>query len=102
MYEPKKGDIIKIHQWHGVILNVFEDEVGGQVLQVQTVRNVFRGYGPEFIELAIAPDSIKPASRADLDKEIKHFTKMREIGLNRMLAIITSDDAPVSEEKVIL
>lgn len=88
MYIPKKGDIIRIHNWHGVVLNVFTDETGGRVLQVQTVRNVFRGYGPEFIEMAVAPDSIKPANRDDLDKEIKHFTKMREIGLNKMLEVI--------------
>ena len=44
-YIPKAGDIIKMHNWHGVVIKVFknEDETG-TVLQVQTARNVFRGY----------------------------------------------------------
>ena len=94
----KKGDIVKIHNWHGVVLNVFRDDTGGQVLQVQTVRNVFRGYGPEFIEVAVAPDAIEPASRDALDKEIKHFTKMREIGLNKMLEAIAQNSPSLSQE----
>ena len=88
MYTPKTGDIMKIHNWHGVILNIFTNEQDGKVLQVQTVRNVFRGYGPEFIEMAVAPDAIKLATKDDLDKEIAYITKIREIGLNKMLAVI--------------
>ncbi len=91
MYTPHKGDIIKIHHWHGVVLNVFTDAEGGTVLQVQTVRNVFRGYGAEFIELAVAPDSIQPAGQDDLDKEIAYFTQMREMGLTRMLAAVADN-----------
>ena len=88
MYEPIVGDIIKIHNWHGVVLNVFRDAVGDTVLQVHTVRNVFRGYGPEFIELSIAPDAVARASREDLEREITHFTKLREVGLQRMLSAV--------------
>lgn len=83
---PKAGDIIKMHAWHGVVMKVFRSEQDqGTVLQVQTVRNVFRGYPPEFIELDAAPDAVSPATRADLDREIQHLQQMREIGLQQML-----------------
>jgi len=85
-YRPQVGDIIKMHAWHGVVLQVFNKEEGqGTVLQVQTARNVFRGYPPEFIEIEAAPDRISPASRADLEEEIRHLQHMRDIGLQQML-----------------
>jgi hypothetical protein len=75
-----------MHNWHGVILKVFTGESGtGTVLQVQTARNVFRGYPPEFIELDQAPEAIAPATRADLESEIRYLQRMREIGLQQML-----------------
>lgn len=84
-YKPKAGDIIKMHSWHGVVLEVFTSKTGRMVLHVQTARNVFRGYPPEFIEVDVAPEAITPATRADLEKEIKHLQHMREIGLRQML-----------------
>ncbi|GAB4408918.1 MAG: hypothetical protein Fur0044_02380 [Anaerolineae bacterium] len=84
-YQPKAGDIIKMHSWHGVVLEVFTSKTGRTVLHVQTARNVFRGYPPEFIEVDVAPEAITPATRADLEKEIKHLQHMREIGLRQML-----------------
>ena len=84
-YQPKAGDIIKMHSWHGVVLEVFTSKTGRTVLHVQTARNVFRGYPPEFIEVDVAPEAITPATRADLEKEIKHLKHMREIGLRQML-----------------
>lgn len=84
-YKPKAGDIIKMHSWHGVVLEVFTSEIGRTVLQVQTARNVFRGYPPEFIEVDAAPEAITSATRADLDREIKHLQHMRELGLKQML-----------------
>lgn len=69
-YQSKVGDIIKMHSWHGVVLDVFTNEAGGTVLRVRTARNVFRGYPPEFIEVDLAREAITPASRADLEKEI--------------------------------
>ncbi|NJN97333.1 MAG: hypothetical protein HC875_26250 [Anaerolineales bacterium] len=68
VYEPKAGDIIKIHSWHGVILEVFTSKTGRTVLQVQTAWNVFRGYSPGFIEVEAAPETITPATRADLQE----------------------------------
>ena len=84
-YQPKVGDIIKMHSWHGVVLKIFSEENGGLVLQVQTARNVFRGYPPEFIEVAAAPEGITPATRADLEQEIVYLQRIRELGLQQML-----------------
>jgi hypothetical protein len=84
-YQPKAGDIIKMHSWHGVVLKVFTNEAEGTVLQVQTARNVFRGYPPEFIEVDAAPEAITPATQADLEEEIKYLQRMREVGLQQML-----------------
>lgn len=83
-YQPKVGDIIKMHSWHGVVLKVFSNESGATVLQVQTARNVFRGYPPEFIEVETAPEAIQPATRADLEAEINYLQQMRNIGLKQM------------------
>jgi len=80
-----------MHSWHGVVLKIFSDECGGTVLQVQTARNVFRGYPPEFIELDAAPDAITPATRADLEQEIRYLQRMREIGLQQMMDSINND-----------
>jgi hypothetical protein len=84
-YQPKTGDIIKMHSWHGVVLKVFTNEAGGTVLQVQTARNVFRGYPPEFIEIDAAPEAVTPATRTDLEEEIQYLQRMREVGLQQML-----------------
>lgn len=89
-YHPKVGDIIKMHSWHGVVLKVFTNPEGGTVLQVQTARNVFRGYPPEFIEIEAAPNAITPATRADLETEIRYLQRMREIGLQQMLAAVAT------------
>lgn len=84
-YQPNVGDVIKMYSWHGVVLNVFTSQTGGTVLQVQTARNVFRDYPPEFIEVEAAPEAIQLASRADLEEEITCLQRMRDIGLKQML-----------------
>jgi hypothetical protein len=99
-YKPKAGDIIKMHSWHGVVLEIFTSETGRTVLQVQTARNVFRGYPPEFIEIEAAPEAITAATRADLDKEIKHLQSMREIGLQQMLNSINQEILEPEQERV--
>jgi hypothetical protein len=83
-----------MHSWHGVVLNVFSSETGGTVLQVQTARNVFRGYPPEFIEVEAAPDAIKLATRADLEEEVTYLQRMRDIGLKQMLDSI-NESVPI-------
>jgi len=99
-YQPKAGDIIKMHSWHGVVLNVFSSDAGQIVLQVQTARNVFRGYPPEFIELTIAPEAVTPATLADLEKEISYLQQMREMGLKQMLDGINQQTLELEREKV--
>ena len=39
---PQVGQMICLRSWHGVVLDVFTNEVGKTNLRVQTVRNVFR------------------------------------------------------------
>lgn len=92
-YQPKIGEIIKMHSWHGVVLGIFRSQTGGTVLRVQTARNVFRSFPPEYIEVDLAPEAITPATRADLDKEIRLLQKMRDLGLQQMLEAITDNGA---------
>ncbi len=54
--------IIKMRSRHGVVLDVFQNQAGKTILQVQTVRNIFRKLGPELIEVDIAPEHITPAT----------------------------------------
>lgn len=50
------GALVKLHGVYcAVILEEFRSETGGVVLKVQTLRNVFRGFGPEIIDLSLAP-----------------------------------------------
>jgi hypothetical protein len=87
-YIPKVGDVIKMHSWHGVVLDVFKNDAGGTVLRVHTARNVFRGYPPEFIEVDVAPDSIFPATREDLEKEIEKHRALRDAAVAELMAYI--------------
>ena len=90
-YKPKIGEVIKMNSWHGVVLDVFTSETGGMVLRVQTARNVFRGYPPEFIEVDLNPEAISPATRADLEKEIHLLQEMRELSLQEMMSAIRDE-----------
>jgi len=94
------GSIVKIHNWHGVVLETHYDENGNlSVLQVQTVRNIFRGYGPEYIDIRLQPDAVEPATLADLQQEIETHHRLLDGALNRMLAAVTSrTDIPVSAD----
>lgn len=85
MYIPQKGSIIKMHTWHGVVLDVFTNSTGGVVLKVQTVRNVFRKLPPELIELEAAPGSITPATHADLKAEIERHSQMQRNAIEALL-----------------
>lgn len=80
-YIPKVGEIIRMRSWHGIVLEVFHSETGKTVLQVQTVRNIFRRLGPELIEVDLAPEHIAPATAVDLQKEITLHREMLETSL---------------------
>lgn len=84
-YLPKVGDIIKMRSWHGLVLDVYQNEAGKTVLQVQTVRNIFRKLGPELIEIDLAPDQIAPATLEDLRQEIALHQEMQEQALQKFL-----------------
>lgn len=96
MYIPQKGNIIKMHTWHGVVMDVFTSSTGGIVLKVQTVRNVFRKLPPELIELEVAPGSIAPATYADLRAEIDRHYQMQESAIEALLSEVAS---PLADEK---
>ena len=83
---PKVGDIIRMRSWHGVVLDVFQNETGRTVLRVQTVRNVFRRLNPEFIEFDLAPDMIEPATLADLQAEIENYQRFLDNSISELVA----------------
>ncbi len=64
----KPGDVIRIADFHGVILDVFRDTSTGDVslLRVQTTRNVLRGLGPEFNDIRLVPHLISHSTEDEL------------------------------------
>ncbi|MBI1879080.1 MAG: hypothetical protein HYR94_12820 [Chloroflexi bacterium] len=84
-YTPKVGDIIKMRSWHGIVLDVYRNEAGKTVLQVQTVRNIFRKLGPELIELDLAPEHITLATLEDLHREIALHRETQENALKQFI-----------------
>lgn len=97
-YLPKPGDIIKMRAWHGIVLDVFQNEMGQTVLRVQTVRNIFRKLGPELIEIDIAPEQIIPATKADLLNEIALHQKMQKEVIEQFLAYLEEVPAMATEK----
>ena len=85
-YLPKVGDIIKMRSWHGIVLDIYRNEAGRTVLQVQTVRNIFRKLGPELIEVDLAPEQIVLATLEDLRQEISLHQEMQENALKKFLS----------------
>lgn len=86
----KVGDIIKMHFWHGVIKSVFVSENGEVVLQVQTIRNIFRRFGPELIEVSKAPHAITVATIEDLEAEVAECKRLLDGAVQSLLAMKTS------------
>jgi hypothetical protein len=86
----KQGDVVKVHNWHGVVLEIHFDESGSlSVIRVQTARNVFRGYGPEYIDPRLDPEALSIATLADLEHEIETHRQMLAGALERLLADAT-------------
>jgi hypothetical protein len=81
----KIGDVVCVHNWHGVVLETNYDETGTlSVIRVQTVRNVFRGYGPEYIDVRLDPEAITRASMVDLEKEIQTHRRVVDGAVGRL------------------
>lgn len=100
-YAPKVGDIIKMRSWHGIILDVFQNEQKSTVIRVQTVRNLFRKLGPEFIQMDLAPDQITLATREDLEKEITLHQQIQEEAIAQFLALTAVKEAKRTQERLV-
>jgi hypothetical protein len=93
MYDPSVGEIIKVYNWHAVVLDKFTNDQGSVVLYVHTLRNVFRGYAPEYINLDLATeDGITPATRQDLERELQTHQALRKTALESFFAAIKVAD----------
>lgn len=100
-YAPKIGDIIRMRSWHGIILDVFQNEQKDTVIRVQTVRNIFRKLGPEFIEIDLAPDQVTPATREDLEKEIALHQRVQQEAIEKFLGLAAMEsEANVAQERL--
>ena len=98
---PQVGQIIRLRSWHGVVLDVFTNEVGKTILRVQTVRNVFRRMNPEFIEFDLAPDAIEPASLEDLEGEVARYQGSLSQAIQELMGYATQNgDAAHTQETV--
>ena len=82
---PQVGQIIRLRSWHGVVLDVFTNEVGKTILRVQTVRNVFRRLNPEFIEFDLAPEAIEVASLEDLEAEVASYEAVLQQSIRELV-----------------
>ena len=88
---PQVGQIIRLRSWHGVVLDVFTNEVGKTILRVQTVRNVFRRLNPEFIEFDLAPDAIEVASLEELQGEVARYQGMLQQSIQELVSCATKN-----------
>jgi len=70
----KKGDIVKVHLWHGVIVDVYRSG-DKEIAEVWFVKNIFKMQQPEFLPAA----GLEPATLDGLLKEINVLT----VGLER-------------------
>lgn len=88
---PQVGQVIRLRSWHGVVLDVFTNEVGKTILRVQTVRNVFRRMNPEFIEFDLAPDAIEVASLEELQGEVARYQGMLQQSIQDLVSCATTN-----------
>jgi hypothetical protein len=89
------GDVVKIQNWFGIVLETHYDDTGAlSIIRVQTARNIFRGHGPEYLDVRMQPDAIQPASLAELRQEIETHQRLLDGALARMLAA-TEEQKPI-------
>ena len=82
----KVGDVVKIHNWFGVVLEIHRDEDGVlSIIRVQTARNLFRGHGPEYLDIRMQPEAIEQATLADLEQEIATHQRLLDGAVARLL-----------------
>lgn len=91
--EIQIGQIVKLHNSYcAVILNKYVSDDGGVILRVQTLRNVWRGFGPELIDTTVAPNGIYPATSDDLSAEIEQHQTTIYAGLAKMMDAIREEN----------
>lgn len=89
------GDVVKIHNWYGVVLATrFTDNGDLSIIQVQTARNIFRGHGPEYLDVRLHPEALQPGSMAELEKEIATHRRLLDGALSRLLATAATAVVP--------
>ncbi len=81
------GDVLKIHNWYGVVLEVHRDSATGDVsvLRVQTTRNVLRGYGPEYIDIRMNPEAVEIGTMDELVRDLEERKQLSVRLEKRML-----------------
>jgi hypothetical protein len=68
------------------VLETHFDEKGElSIIRVQTARNIFRGHGPEYLDVRMQPDAVQPATLAELRQEIETHQRLLDDALARML-----------------
>lgn len=88
------GSVVKIHNWYGVVLETHYDDQGClSIIRVQTARNTFRGYGPEYLDVRLLPEAIQPATLADLQQEIESHHRLLNGAINRMIESVQAPTA---------
>ncbi len=98
---PKIGDVIRMRSWHGVVLDVFQNEAGKTILQVQTVRNLYRRLNPEFIEFDAAPETISPATLNELRDEAQQYQNFLDQRLDELTKKATDSQLLDAEQFVV-
>jgi hypothetical protein len=94
------GSVVKILNWFGVVLETHADEQGDlSVIRVQTARNVFRGHGPEYLDVRLQPDAIQLASLADLQQEIETHRRLLDGAVERMIqSVEMQTEVPIAAD----
>jgi len=86
------GDVVKIHNWFGVVLETHRDEDGAlSIIRVQTTRNLFRGHGPEYVDVRMQPEAIEQAALTDLEQEIATHQRLLDGAVGRLRAAAQTD-----------
>jgi hypothetical protein len=95
-----KGSVVKIQKWCGVVLETHFDEQNRlSIILVQTARNIFRGHGPEFIDVRLLPEAVQPATFADLQQEVAVHNRLLNGAVERMMnAATVKTDMPVAAD----
>lgn len=95
-----KGDVVKIHNWYGVVLETHTDDQDRlSIIQVQTARNIFRGHGPEYLDVRLMPEAVEPATLADLQQEIEAHHRLLNGAIERMMnAVTVQTEMPVAAD----